>query len=340
MSRDDAPVRHVIQAIGSSSVEKGQGFASRVCPKSSPTIYGSYEEVYRDPNVDILYIGTPHGFHKKNCLDAIAARKPILCEKAFTLNARDAREVFQAAKEKGVYVAEAMWLRHRPIVKRIQKLVHEEKVIGDVFRAFSDFGDFQDVPNLPPTSRYKNPALGPGSMLDLGIYSLTWVTLALDPGTPLKSEAPTVLATQSHWEDIEIATSVILRYPSTGRQGIVSSTTTANGFPDMIARIHGTKGSIEVHGPCPSDPTGFTVYTNYSGEPGARERHRKEVNFYDYTVPGRGYQFEADNAGLDVLAGRLESAVMPWSETVRIMEVIDEIRRQGGTVYAVDKNDM
>lgn len=337
LDRDDAPVKHIVQAIGSSSVEKGKSFAAKVCPDSKATIYGSYDEVYRDPNVDIVYIGTPHGFHKKNCLDAIAARKPILCEKAFTLNARDAREVFDAARKNNVYVAEAMWLRHRPIVAHIKKLIHEEKVIGDIFRAFSDFGDFQDVANLPETSRHRNPALGAGSMLDLGIYALTWVTLALDAGSPTKSENPKVLASQTHLNGTEVATSVILQYPSNGRQGVVTSTHTANGYADIAARIQGTKGSLEVYGPCPSDPMGFKVFTNYSGEPGARERSRQELQSFDYTVPGRGYQFEADNSALDVLAGRTESSIMPWSETVRIMEVMDEIRRQGGTVYAADK---
>jgi predicted dehydrogenase len=105
----------------------------------------------------------------------------------------------------------------------------------------------------------------------------------------------------------------------------------------MLARIHGTEGFIEVYGPCPSEPVGFTIYENYDGEPGARRRHKAEVKSYNYTVLGRGYQFEADNAALDVLAGRMESAVMPWSETIRIMEVMDEIRRQGGTRYSADE---
>ncbi|KAJ2978915.1 hypothetical protein NUW58_g7342 [Xylaria curta] len=135
LSRPDAPVKHVIQAIGSSSKAKGEAFAAKHCPNSKPTIYDSYEAACKDPEVDIVYIGTPHSFHKQNCLDAIAHGKNVLCEKAFCLNAREAREVFAAAKEKGVYVAEAMWLRHRPLFKTLMKLLHEEKVIGDRHRA-------------------------------------------------------------------------------------------------------------------------------------------------------------------------------------------------------------
>ena len=337
LSRDDAPVKHVIQAVGSSSLEKGRAFTATVCPQCQPTIYGSYEEMYQDPNVDIVYIGTPHGLHKRNCLDAIAAGKAVFCEKAFTLNARDAKEVFVAAKEKGVYVAEAMWLRHRPVFRHIRKLLHEDKAIGEVFRAYSDFGDFQDIANLPPTSRHRNPELGAGSLLDLGIYSLTWVSMALDHRNPEQSETPSIHAFQTHLLGTEVGTSVLLQYPSSGRQGVITSTHQANGFPDILARIQGTEGHIDVHGPGASDPIGFTIYTNYSGQPGARERERKVIKSFDYSSAERGYQYEADNAALDVFAGRLESAIMPWAETIRILEVMDEIRRQGGTVYVADK---
>ncbi|CAG7926230.1 unnamed protein product [Penicillium olsonii] len=100
LSRPEAKVRHIVEAIGTSDVNRGRSFAQQYCPKETPRIYGSYEEVYQDPNVDIVYIGTPHAFHKKNCLDAIAAGKHVLCEKPFTINAREAREVFEAAREK------------------------------------------------------------------------------------------------------------------------------------------------------------------------------------------------------------------------------------------------
>ncbi|KAI3539029.1 dimeric dihydrodiol dehydrogenase [Colletotrichum filicis] len=103
VSRSDAKVKHIVQAIGSSSVQKGQDFSQQYCPNSQPAIYGSYGEVYADPNVDIVYIGTPHAFHKQNCLDAIEAGKPILCEKAFTINTREAKEVFARAKAKCWY---------------------------------------------------------------------------------------------------------------------------------------------------------------------------------------------------------------------------------------------
>ncbi|KAL4934484.1 Gfo/Idh/MocA family protein [Aspergillus undulatus] len=335
LSRPDAKVHHVVQAIGTSNVDRGKAFAQQHCPNEVPAIYGSYEEVYADPAVDIVYIGTPHAFHKRNCLDAIAAGKHVLCEKPFTLNAREARQTFEAARQKGVFIAEAMWLRHRPLVLELQRILHVDRAIGEIYRATSDFASYIDIPNLPLDKYYRQNAMGAGSLLDIGIYSLTWVMLSLDPSLAADRERPKILAAQTHWEDIELTTSTILQYPSTGRQGIVTSTTMANGNPDLLARIHGTAGSVEVHGSCPSQPEAFTVYPPFGGESGANVT-RGEGKRYDYSGPGRGFQYQADNIALDVLSGRLESSIAPQAETIRVMETMDEIRRQGGTRYPVD----
>jgi predicted dehydrogenase len=106
-----------VQAIGSSSLEKGKDFVKKYIPNISPTVYGSYEEVYSDPNVDIIYIGTPHAFHKANSLDAIKAGKHVLCEKAFTITSKETKEVFAVVKEKGVFIMEAMWTRFFPLMQ-------------------------------------------------------------------------------------------------------------------------------------------------------------------------------------------------------------------------------
>ncbi|CAI7565990.1 unnamed protein product [Penicillium bialowiezense] len=335
LSRPDAKVRHIVKAIGTSDVSRGRYFAQQYCPKEKPEIYGSYEEVYNDPDVDIVYIGTPHAFHKKNCLDAIAAGKHVLCEKPFTLNARESREVFDAAKAKGVFIAEAMWLRHRPLTIELQRLLHQEKVIGEIFRATSDFGSELDIPNLPLDKYYRQNSMGAGSLLDLGIYALTWIVLSLDPELTADRAKPKILAAQTHWEDVELTSTAILQYPSTGRQGVATSTTMANGNPDLLARVHGTSGSVEVHGSCPSAPESFTVYPKFTM--GAEDAvTRGEGKTYDFAAPGRGFQYQADNIALDVLGGRLESSIVPHFETIRMMEIMDEIRRQGGTRYPTD----
>ncbi|KAJ6022922.1 hypothetical protein N7460_013317 [Penicillium canescens] len=314
LEREDSKVEHVIQAIGTSNAQRGQDFVKIYCQGQSPRVYDTYEEVYRDANVDIVYIGTPHGLHFRDCMQAISA----------------------AAREKNVYVAEAMWLRHRPIFIELQRLLHEEKIIGDVFRVFSDFASGVDIASLPSTSRYRDLTLGAGSLLDIGVYSLTWARMALGGKTPDQSEMPRILAAQTHEEGIEITTSTILQYASTGQQGIVTSTTKALGAPgEVFAVIHGTNGYIEIEGRTPSAPESFTVWSKQEGNPDRAffPREACQGKKYEFATLGRGFVHEAENTALDILEGRKQSTVMPWAETIYIMDIMDEIRRQGNTTY-------
>ena len=117
--RSDAQAKHIIQAIGSSSVAKGTDFARKNKLPEQVSIYGSYEEVYSDDSVDIVYIATPHALHKQNCLDAIRHKKHILCEKPFTVNAREAEEVLAAAKAQGVFIMEGKPPHLEPLVHTV-----------------------------------------------------------------------------------------------------------------------------------------------------------------------------------------------------------------------------
>lgn len=330
LSRHDAKVDHIIAAIGSSSKAKGEKFIQQYIPEIEPPpqVYGNYAQVYIDPQVDIIYIGTPHAFHKQNCLDAINAGKHVLCEKAFAINAREAREVFAAAKAKGVFVMEAMWTRFFPLVHDLQNLLHEERVIGDVHRVFCDLGLDMDLGSLGPESRLKNPALGAGTLLDIGIYSLTWGLLTLESGQR-QEKTPNVVAVQSiSDEGIDVATSVLMLYPSTGKQGILTSTALGR-TPDVFCRIEGSKGYITVEGISASVPSAFTVYR--------KDTNRGQRKSYVVPHPGFGLYWEADAVALDIAAGRTESAVMPWTETLRVLEMMDEIRRQGGARMPQDR---
>jgi len=320
---------HIIQAIGSSNLDKCKSFSERYVapakPAVQPTLYGSYQEVYDDPNVDCVYIGTPHGFHKANMLDAIKAGKNILCEKAFTLTAKEAQEVLDAAEKKGVFVMEAMWTRFYPLIKTLQKMLHEEKKLGTIFRTFCDFSLDIDVPNLPPDSRYQNPALGAGSLLDIGIYSLTWGLVTLSDKVGDEAEDPEVASTQSISHDVDVSSQVLLHYPSTGRQGICTSTTNVP-LKDPYARIEGSKGHIVVHGGAASAPENFTFYPKDGGK----------EELFTFEKPGRGFYWEADAVAVDLQAGRKQDATMPWAETLRVMKIMDGVRRRGGARFPVD----
>ncbi|EMC99095.1 hypothetical protein BAUCODRAFT_391092 [Baudoinia panamericana UAMH 10762] len=320
---------HIIQAIGSSSLEKCKSFAATCVtpakPAVQPALYGSYQEVYDDKNVDCVYIGTPHSFHKRNCLDAIEAGKNILCEKPFALNATEAEEVFAAAKEKGVFVMEAFWTRFYPLIKTLQRLLHEERKLGTIYRTFCDFGLDIDISSLPETSRYKDPALGAGSLLDIGIYSITWGLMTLSPETGDNAEQPDVSSTQTVIDGVDVASQVLLHFRSTGRQGICTSTTT---FECMhpFARLEGSEGRILVDGSTPSSPRSFTFYPKDGGK---EER-------YEFEKPGKGFWWEADAVAQDLQAGRKQNQTMPWAETLRVLSIMDGVRKRSGTRFPVD----
>lgn len=321
IDRSNKKANHFVQAIGSSSIQRGEEFVRQHLPGHNPTVYGSYTELYKDPTVDIVYIGTPHAFHRQNCLDAIRAGKHVLCEKAFTLNEREAKEVFAEAIQRNVFIMEAMWTRFFPLVQKLRQLIHEDCIIGDIHRVFCDFGLPKDIASLPITSRYKDPALGAGTLLDIGIYSLTWAILALE--SHQRVETPQLLATQKIVDQVDVATSVLMTYPD-GRQGIVTSslaTKTAANF----CRIEGTQGSILVEGLAASVPASFTV--NLLDE---------DPKKYEFERPGKGFYWEADAVAIDIAAGKTENDTMPWAETIRIMSLLDEIRRQGGARFPQD----
>lgn len=320
---------HIVQAIGSSSLGKGKSFAEKnVLPTQTstrPTLYGSYQEVYDDQDVDCVYIGTPHSFHRQNCLDAIKAGKNVLCEKPFAMNSKQAEEVFAAAKEKGVFVMEAMWTRFYPLMKTLQTVLHEGKKLGTIYRTFCDFGLDIDIPSLPASSRYKNPALGAGSLLDIGIYSLTWGLTTLSNSVGDRAEDPEVSSTQTIAHGVDVASQVLLHYKSTGAQAICTSTTNVACRHDFT-RIEGSKGHIIVHGPAPSTPDSFVFHPKGGGE---------DVH-YTFEKPGRGFFWEADAVALDLKAGRTENETMPWSETLRMMRIMDGVRERGGARFPVD----
>jgi predicted dehydrogenase len=331
LPRPDAKARHVIQAIGSSSLNKGKDFANEHCPRISPTIYGSYEEVYADPSVDIVYIGTPHAFHARNCMDAIAAGKHVLCEKAFAMTAAEARKVFNLARARGVFIMEAMWTRFFPLMRTLQAVLHEEKAIGRIQRIFCDFSLDMNIESLGPDSRLKNPKLGAGTLLDIGIYSVTWGLLALDPNIGDHAQKPSLIASQTLSSNIDVATALILSYPS-GAQAVLTSSSSFKTAHDFC-RIEGTEGFITVSGPAASAPETFVVHAKANASNVDSGVSGKK---YEFDKPGRGFYWEADAVAIDIAEGRTENAIMPWAETIRVLQILDETRRQGGARFPQD----
>jgi hypothetical protein len=157
VSRADATAKHIIQAIGSSEEEKSRAFVQKYGGDTSPSIYGSYDAVYADPEVDIVYIGIPHSFHKDACLKAISHGKHVLCEKPFTLNTQEAQEVFHAAKKMGVFVMEGREIAS-PFVSLMSCIANEVLSLSDVDPIYAT--DSSTPANDPSRKGYRGCASG------------------------------------------------------------------------------------------------------------------------------------------------------------------------------------
>jgi dihydrodiol dehydrogenase / D-xylose 1-dehydrogenase (NADP) len=205
-------------------------------------------------------------------------------------------------------------------------MLHEEKVIGDIQRMFCDFSLAKDMPSLPATHRYKDVSLGGGALLDIGVYPLMWSNIILDGQVGTSASTPGISATMVVVDDVDWEDVVVVKYGEGERSriGILTASLRGEGKEEFL-RVEGSKGSIFVSGPGCSLPR--KVRIEVKGEAS------REVG---YEHEGMGFYFEADAMAMDVLDGGKESAVVPLQESVRMMGVMDEIRKQGGVVYPQD----
>jgi predicted dehydrogenase len=296
-----------ITAVGSRSQESADAYAARY---GIATAHPSYEALVADPNVDAIYVSTPHPFHYDNAKLVLEAGKHVLVEKPFTLNAGEAREVVQLAADKNLVVLEAMWTRWLPHMIRIHEII-DAGTLGDVRTVIADHD--QRLPS-DPEHRILNPDLGGGALLDLGIYpvSFAWDVLG-------KPTSVTAISTAAASTGVDRQTAILLGYPD-GQQAVLHTALDTLG-PNR-ATVIGTLGRIEIDSVWYT-PTSFTVY----------DEEGTVVEQYDQPVISRGMQFEAIALERIVASGALEAAELPPSETVAIMETLDEIRRQIGLSY-------
>ncbi|KAK0127631.1 D-xylose 1-dehydrogenase (NADP(+)) [Cadophora gregata f. sp. sojae] len=345
-TRSVSDIKHTVAAAASSSSQsRASTFLKEVGAPSSAKAYGSYAELVADPNVDIIYVATPHSHHFQNAMLALKAGKHVLCEKAFTVNAAQARKLVETAKEKELFLMEAVWTRYFPLSIKIRELV-STGVIGKVHRVTADLS----IPTatedgglkFPDENRMVNVDLAGGALLDLGIYSLTWVFQILYHCQPTdKREKPNVLANVQKYArtGADESTSMLLGFGDQ-RVGIattslrVATTPDGEGSPAAgpAARIQGTKGEIQVIGPL-YRPMHYRVIM-IGGEKGVVE----DVDCPIPTDPerdgwGHGMFWEADEAARCLRDGKLESDGLGWEESLVIMETMDEVRKQGGLVY-------
>jgi predicted dehydrogenase len=295
-----------VTAVGSRSQESAGRFAGEF---GIPNAHPSYEALVADPEVDAVYVATPHTFHLENALLAIAAGKNVLVEKAFTINAEQARQIQQAAEEAGVAVLEAMWTRFLPHMVRLREII-AAGTLGDVRTVQADHG--QRLPS-DPSHRIKDPALGGGALLDLAIYPVSFAIDIL--GLPTRVLASATLGDTG----VDQQTALIFEHEG-GRQSVSHSAIDAAG--PVVASVIGTEARVDIDRTWYA-PTSFTV-TNSAGE--VLER-------FEQPVASRGMEYQALEFERMLAAGERESPLLPVSESVAIMAVLDDIRAQIGLHY-------
>ena len=305
----DALHRHTRQrvvAAGSRSAERSAAFAAAHGVDRS---YGSYEALVGDPEVDVVYIATPHSEHLAHALLAIAAGKHVLIEKPMAMTADQARRIVAAAREAGVFAMEAMWTRYLPQTDIARQLL-EQGALGDVRVVTADFGG--RVP-YDPSSRLWDPALAGGALLDLGVYTVSWASFAL--GAPAGIIATGTLAATGVDEQVALVLS-----SADGGQALLSTSLLA-GTPSL-GTINGSEGRIETDSPF-WGPSGLKVF----GPDGTLAAHWRDP----YGRPHReGMSYEAAALARYVAEGRTESPLHPLAEAVDTLATIDEARRQVG----------
>jgi len=305
-ARDLVDDGHTLTAVGSRSQESADAFAAEF---GIPNAHPSYEALAADPEVDIVYVSTPHPFHAENAELLLRAGKHVLIEKPITLNAAEAERVTDLAAERGLLVLEAMWTRFLPHVARIREII-AAGTLGEVRSFTADHR--QKLPD-DPAHRINALELGGGALLDLGIYPISFAAHLF--GTPREIQA--AASFKETGADAQVAT--LFRYAD----GQVATTLSASDSRGPnTASIVGTAARIDLDEVWYT-PTDFRVV---AADGTVLETWTNEVT-------GRGMQFQAREAERLLAAGQIAGDILSPSESVSIMRTMDEIRAQIGLVY-------
>lgn len=300
-----------LAAVGSRSVERARAFADQHGGGRDVRAHGSYRALVEDPDVDVVYVATPHPQHHAIALAAIANGKAVLVEKAFTATLAGACQVVDAARQEEVFAMEAFWTRFFPAVARVQEVI-AEGAIGEVRHVQADLGIAAPV---DPTNRFYAKELGGGALLDLGVYVVGFAHLLL--GAPTE-----VVVRGSRTATGVDAEAALLLVHATGATATLSCSILSPSVGR--ARIDGTEGSIEVR-PRFHHPHGFTI-----------RRPGVDAEVVDLAPVGIGYSGELVEVTDAVRAGRTESTVMPLDATLEVMATLEEASAQLGVHHAED----
>lgn len=295
---------HAIAAVGSRTLSNAQSFANTF----GGTAYGSYEELVADPQVDAIYVATPHPAHKENVILALNAGKPVLCEKPFAVNAAEAQQMVDAAHKNGVALMEAMWARFLPHYAQVREII-QSGVLGKIHTIQADHGQRLADQNIP---RLVEPSLAGGALLDLGIYPVSFAHMIL--GNPSKITSSAVLTDKG----VDAQTSMIFDYAD-GAQAVLN-TTMIEQTP-CRAVVAGLNGWLEIDRTF-YNPASMRVVLNDG-----------TTTEYPSSYVGHGLREQAEVFKQLVTSGQQQSQILNWQDTVDIMKTLDQVRSQIGLKY-------
>ena len=299
---------YCVYAIASRSIDKAKSFAERWGVEKA---YGSYEEMVADKDVDLVYIATPHSHHFPHAMLAVNAGKPVLVEKAFTANAAQAEELIAAARAKGLFITEAIWTRYMPLSHKIREIM-ESGMIGKprlLTATLSYMMEFKE--------RILRPDLCGGALLDLGVYALNFARMYFG-----KDIVKTVSNCHVGPTGVDLQECISLSFADGKMANLQAGTLCLN---DRQGIINGTEGYIRVDNiNCPEV---VEVYRNYE----LVERHVKPDDMVN------GYEYQVVECRRCIEEGLVESPMMPHEETISIMKQMDQLRKEWGVVYPMDK---
>lgn len=294
-----------LYAVGSRSKEQANLFANKF---NIPHAYGSYAKLASDPQVDVIYIASPHVFHAEHTLLCLESGKAVLCEKPFAMNARQVNDMIKKAREKNLFLMEALWTRFLPTIRKTEELI-SSGVIGDIIQIQSDFGFKAEY---DPQWRLFNKKLGGGSLLDIGIYPV-FITLLL-LGMPDEIVSSAVIGPTG----VDESMAAVFKY-NNGKIASLSSTFMAHTPTETI--ICGTEGRIRIHRMWHT-PTYMTLTQNNG---------TSEDIYFDYA--SNGYEYEAQEVTNCLLQGLKESPLLPLSFSEKLISLLDTIRQQWNLEY-------
>ncbi len=293
-----------LHAVASRRQETADEFASLWGAKRA---YGSYEAMLDDPEVELVYIATPHTLHAENSLACIRKGKPVLCEKPFTVNAREAEEVLNLSREKGVFVTEAIWTRYMPMSRTINEVL-ASGVIGAPMMLSANLG----YPNSHK-ERLRYPALAGGALLDVGLYAINFASMVF--GTEIESIVSSCTKLDT---GVDAQNGILITFDG-GRMAVLSSSIVAK--TDRQGIISGERGHIIVGNI--NNPESITVVDN----------DYRRVARYEQPAQITGFEYQV-RASIDAIrGGQTETPFMPHAETLRIMRLMDGLREEWGLKY-------